>query len=392
MPVVAKNPRVGDYVRLGSFEQDGNAQNDREGIEWLVLAIDDEKALLLSRYVLSEMEFGLGRNGASWSNSDVSAWLNGDFYDNAFTEKEKLAIIKTETSDTTNDRVFLLSESEAQDLLADDSARRAEPCDALKIDTRDGMCRWWLRTTGTDNARNAMLVESSGKISRGGTRAEGNDAGVRPAIWVDLSKAGLLTVEPLSMSAQAGETVAFGSYAPGDVPAEPVAWKVVERNGNVVTMVSKYLIDAKPYEASSEPTSWQDCSLRQWLNGDFIDLAFSDAERNALVLTELKNGVETDDGIDGKEPTTEDWVYLLSGEEMERYFPETGAGAAEKSNAVALAQTMDDFNIWWLRTKDKDYGNPKVVFTNGAVTSNWDGYGFAGNGVRPAIRVNLDAL
>lgn len=390
--MVAKNPQVGNYVRLGSFEQDGNAQNGREGIEWRVLKIDGEKALLLSRYVLSGMEFGLGKNGAIWSNSDVADWLNGDFYANAFTEEEKLAIIKTETSNTSDNWVFLLSESEAQDLLADDEARRAEPCDALKIDTRDGTCRWWLRTTGADNSRNAMLVESSGKISRGGTRAEGNDAGVRPAIWVDLSKAGLLTVEPLSMSTQAGETVAFGSYAPGNVPAEPVAWKVVERNGNVVTMVSKYLIDAKPYEVSSTSTSWEDSSLRQWLNGDFIELAFSDAERDALVTTVLENGVESDIGIDGSEPTTEDRVYLLSGEELNRYFgKETGAFDTERSNAMAQAQLLEYFNIWWLRTKDKDYGNPMVVF-NGTVSINWDGYGVEDTGVRPAIRVNLDAL
>ena len=53
---------------------------------------------------------------------------------------------------------------------------------------------------------------------------------------------------------------------------------------------------------------------------------------------------------------------------------------------------MDDFNWWWLRTKDDTYGNPKIVNTSGAVSINWDGYGFEGNGVRPAIRVSLDAL
>ena len=344
---------------------------------------ENGKALLLSRYALNSMEFGSGRNGANWSNSDVNSWLNGDFFSNAFDEEEQSAIIRTKTSDTTDDMVFLLSDSEAQACFADDSARRAEPCAALDITTKDGMCRWWLRTTGTDGTNKAMLVDSTGQIARGGVKAESNAAGVRPAIWIDLTKAGMLAVEPLSESTQAGDTVAFGSYAPGEASAEPVEWLVLERTGNVVTMVSKYLIDAKPYEASGEAKSWQDCSLREWLNRKFISQAFTDAERNALVTTALDNG---------SEPQTEDWVYLLSEEDINRFFPEEGSGSAEKSKALDAAQIMDDFNWWWLRTKDDTYGNPKIVNTSGAVSINWDGYGFEGSGGRPAIGVALAAL
>ena len=157
---------------------------------------------------------------------------------------------------------------------------------------------------------------------------------------------------------------------------------MLERNGNVVTMVTQYLIDAKAFEETGEPRTWEDCSLRKWLNGDFISRTFSNAERSAL----LETAIET-----SNEPDTVDWVYLLSDKEMNRFFPE-GSGSAEKSKALDAAQIMDDFNWWWLRTKDDFFGNPMIVNTDGVVSGNADGYGFEGNGVRPVIRVNLDAL
>ena len=375
---------MGDYVRMGSFEQDGNQQNGKEGIEWLVLSRENGKALLVSRYALDTMEFGTGKNGAKWSNSSVSKWLNEDFLRAAFSESEQNAIVRTQTTDTTDDMVFLLSDSEVRTYFADDAARRAEPSAAVgkKADTKDGCCSWWLRSTSTENANRVMIVDSAGKLQQNGLKAQGNSAGIRPAMWIDLTKAGLQSIEPLDASAQVGDTVAFGSYAPGSGNPEPVEWLVLERKGNVVTMITQYLIDAKAFEETGEPRTWEACSLRKWLNGDFISRTFSDAERNALLETSL----ETAD-----EPETADRVYLLSDEEMDRFFPE-GSGSAEKSKALDAARIMDDFNWWWLRTKDDFFGNPMIVNTEGVVSGNADGYGFDGNGVRPVIRVNLDAL
>ena len=43
---------VGSSVYFGSYEQDNDTEDGAEPIEWLVLAVDNDKALLLSRYAL----------------------------------------------------------------------------------------------------------------------------------------------------------------------------------------------------------------------------------------------------------------------------------------------------------------------------------------------------
>ena len=44
--------KPGDIVIFGSYEQDNDESNGTEDIEWLVLAREDNKALLISKYAL----------------------------------------------------------------------------------------------------------------------------------------------------------------------------------------------------------------------------------------------------------------------------------------------------------------------------------------------------
>lgn len=47
-----KTASVGDIVYFGSYEQDNNTSNGREDIEWLVLAKEGDKTLVISKYAL----------------------------------------------------------------------------------------------------------------------------------------------------------------------------------------------------------------------------------------------------------------------------------------------------------------------------------------------------
>ena len=85
--------KAGDTFRLGSFEQDGKDKNGNEPIEWTVLYQDVGKALVLSSKVLAEMEFQKAQEdedsrwvSAIWPDCDLRAWLNGEFYEQAFSE------------------------------------------------------------------------------------------------------------------------------------------------------------------------------------------------------------------------------------------------------------------------------------------------------------------
>lgn len=99
---------IGDTVILGTFEQDDNEDNGAEPIEWIVLDTDENKALLLSKYVLTEEQYDYSGNQVTWYTSTLFQWLNSDFKNEAFTEDEKGQIINSEYGD-----VFLLSFDEA---------------------------------------------------------------------------------------------------------------------------------------------------------------------------------------------------------------------------------------------------------------------------------------
>ena len=81
------------YVTLGQYEQDNNLSNGPEEIEWLVLAIVDQKALLVSKYGLDTKPFNEIRKEITWENSTIRNWLNNEFYNNAFSSSEKNKII-----------------------------------------------------------------------------------------------------------------------------------------------------------------------------------------------------------------------------------------------------------------------------------------------------------
>ena len=102
-----KNAQVGDIIEIGSFEQDGDETNGAEPIEWQVLADEDGKKLLLSKYILmplgNTMVFPGDGVKYSWRECGIRTYLNGEFYESAFTDEEKAQIAETEVRTTWSD-------------------------------------------------------------------------------------------------------------------------------------------------------------------------------------------------------------------------------------------------------------------------------------------------
>lgn len=83
---------AGDIISFGTYEQDEASGADP--IEWQVLAIENGRALLLSRYGLATKMFHNTPSEVTWENSDLRTWLNGSFYESSFTSTEKRAFKK----------------------------------------------------------------------------------------------------------------------------------------------------------------------------------------------------------------------------------------------------------------------------------------------------------
>ena len=105
-----------------------------------------------------------------------------------------------------------------------------------------------------------------------------------------------------------GNSAIFGNYYQSDnVTKEPIEWLVLENDteNRKLLLLSKYVLDAQQYHHEPLITiSWEDCSLRSWLNSTFLNNAFSASEQNMILTTHLENsdlyslgGNDTDDKI-----------------------------------------------------------------------------------------------
>ena len=198
---------------------------------------------------------------------------------------------------------------------------------------------------------------------------------------------------------QETETYTFGSYEQdGDSSngKEPIEWLVLDRDGDRALLLSKYALDYQSfmpfYEPVTEPYTWESCSLRRWLNGTFLNAAFSADEQQRLLTTT----VITSPGSLHRENgpvTTEDRVFLLSNTEVYAYFASKAATAAEYT-AYALSENPWPGSAatpgpadWWLRTTD-GYDHPDGVYADGRVGEGARAY--EGEYVRPAIWITVD--
>jgi len=157
--------------------------------------------LLLSAYGIRDRRYNEKREDVTWETCTLRKWLNGDFYNDAFTEEEKKRILLTEVrnednpryktpgGNDTEDRVFLLSLGEAERYLPKTflSQRMVTPYAKKHGAYTSGLgtCWWWLRSPGSGPC-GAASVYHNGDISVRGLVVNYRDNAVCPALWIDL--------------------------------------------------------------------------------------------------------------------------------------------------------------------------------------------------------------
>ncbi len=87
-----KNAKVGDIVTFGRYEQDNNTSNGKEPIEWQVLAKEDNKILVISKYALDGKRYNETDTSVTWETCTLRKWLDSDFKNAAFNATEKSQI------------------------------------------------------------------------------------------------------------------------------------------------------------------------------------------------------------------------------------------------------------------------------------------------------------
>ena len=191
---------VGDTVVFGSYEQDGNTTNGAEAIEWVALAKEGDKILLVSRYALDCQPYSTSRTSVTWEDCTLRSWLNGPFLSTAFTEDEQTLIDEARVTNADNgkystpggnptvDKVFLLSIDEAEKYFSSDGDRvctaTAHAKDQGVSACSNDACSWWLRSPGSVSDYAAYVI-SDGRIYAYGRNVDTDYHAVRPALWVN---------------------------------------------------------------------------------------------------------------------------------------------------------------------------------------------------------------
>ncbi len=172
--------QVGKTVDFGEYEQDNDTSNGKELITWRVLAREDDRVLLISEKVLDYREYyeKLGPTDTlTYENSDLSAWLKGEFADTAFSKGEQYAII---------DGPFCLSESEMEDYFPTSADRICYTTPYVQAQNNKHLVSyWWLSSPGAYQWNGHIYAGSAGREGVIGHKLT-SPCGVRPAIWVQL--------------------------------------------------------------------------------------------------------------------------------------------------------------------------------------------------------------
>ena len=185
-----------------------------------------------------------------------------------------------------------------------------------------------------------------------------------------------------------GSIVQFGRYETGN-GIKPIKWRVLESSSSLL-LITEQAIDCRKYNEECVSVTWETCTLRKWLNEEFISSAFNDMEQDYIKTSPVpapKNPQHnTDPGS-----ATEDRVFLLSIEEAVRYF-KTDEDRRCKPTYYTVKQggyRSGENCWWWLRSPGNDSSSAASVSLIGFV----DYYGnYVINdygAVRPALWINL---
>ena len=458
-------PAVGDIFTFGKYEQDNNLKNGPEEIQWMILDVEDGKALLLSKYGLDSMLFHDTREDVTWETCDLRKWLNKTFFQKAFSEEEQKVILTTtvENSTTkgdfsgiydqedrpdTEDKIFLLSYTEVNYYFgvtksngrtqarmsptAYAAAQGAEKTNWFKTSEKEAVGWWWLRSSGSRKIY-AEYVEIGGGLYYHYVNYP--HGCVRPAFWIDLNAyfhpeeqssgpeeeavylqepaaadpaetvdISSVSTSPINDFRTVGSIVTLGSYEQDNDLTngkEPIEWRVLAAEDNRSLLISQYALDILPFHEGNTGTTWEESSLRSWLNSTFLAEAFRMEEQSFILLTDVGNGSTEqpsakDKSLGGND--TKDYIFILSYKEAAKKYFRKDADRQASPTAYARSKFTSkeyDYRVidgvtytrWWLRSRS-DRNSSNLVTYKGAIGgSAWAKQNTTHVCVRPALWV-----
>ena len=477
--------------RAGHYRWDENVEWHYfrfDPIRWRIIGLDGRIACLMADRLLDCQPFNTKEGPVSWESSTVRSWLNSypaeeneagidyrgkGFLDMAFTAAQREAVIKsgvenrpngmyaTACGNNTEDFVFLLSNDEvfSSDTAArngfyagsghDDPAKRFRSTLYAKcrgswwssVNGYMGNSFWFMRTNGYTR-ESVTYICDFGYIYERGTIPTCEDAGILPALRIDLDRAqieptGTVSSGDILEGASRSEAeddlrkrdrivnplvrpdpeapdgkevtyalVRFGSYpqseitpgsdselyenlenaewdrdecelngrrflrvsASGDTAryfaCDPLLWRVLEVRDGTAFLLSHAAVECEPFQSDLRDVSWENCTLRSWLNGygadanasaidfsgneeNFLSRAFSAEEQEAILKTALQNENNFYFSMDSG-AGTEDRIFLPAESELFVHDSSEIHGFSRRDDVADRAKQFQptDYALW----------------------------------------------
>ena len=500
-------------------------------IRWRVIGLENGAACLMADRLLDCQPYNEKDGAVSWEGSTVRSWLNSypaeendagidyrdkGFLDMAFTPEQQEAILRTRVENRPNvrygtdcgkdteDFVFLLSNEEVFGSSGarngfyagnglDDPAKRFRSTMYAKcrgswwssVNGYMGNSFWFMRTNGYTQ-ESVTYICDFGYIYERGTISTCEDAGILPAIWIDLDlaqaePAGTVSSKDIQKGASRTEAeddprkrdqivnpavypdpaepdgkrvvysiIRFGQYPQSEIvqesagaamgqiadpgtygrleeaewdndaceldgrrfirvfsadetgmqtaryfACEPLVWRVLEVRDGTALLLSHAAIECEPFQSDLRDVSWQNCTLRSWLNGyeaqanvsaadysgageSFLDTAFSAEEREAILETAVRNEPNYYFGMDSGTGTT-DRIFLLAESELFIYDSPEIHGFSRRDEVADRAkqfqptgyalwkgvwqETGERGDVFWI-TRTTGYTHANVVYVD----------------------------
>ena len=178
-------------------------------IDWRVLAVENNRALLISEKILEKRPYNVGFMNTTWETCTLRKYFNGEFYNKLGAAKSSIADTPNNNpsnpwygetgGNATTDKVFLLSLDEVCRYFGDSTANlrtKGSTGSDYYINDKNNSARianygskaaswWWLRSPGY-YSYTAAIVYADGALSVDGNLVFHDTGGVRPALWLNL--------------------------------------------------------------------------------------------------------------------------------------------------------------------------------------------------------------
>ena len=196
-----------------------------------------------------------------------------------------------------------------------------------------------------------------------------------------------------------GSRVNFGSYYQSDLnKKEALEWLIIDKNleNKTFLMITDKIINTGEFVKESEYADYEKSKIREYLNNEFYNEAFSANEKLLIVDTMLKEDKKelTRKASEREYREFSNKAFILTMGEVEKYFKRRQKSSKgtyyAANNGLDIRLYVDDYNFatWWTRTEDDRNNNMDCINEAGLKRAlSWKKKGI---GIRPCIRVKYE--